>query len=83
LKKELHPGVIALVVIVALALVGWYGYQKLKPGDYVPSPRMGGGSAEQAAPAPEAVSASKSPGEQAYEQSMQGGGVVPGAVGGK
>jgi hypothetical protein len=83
LKKELHPGAMALIIILAVALLGWYGYQMMKPGDYVPSPKMGAGETQTSNKEPAASRQPKSAGEQAYEESTRGGGPVPGAPGGK
>ena len=78
MKKELHPGVVAAIIVIALVLVGWFGYQKMKPGDYVPSPGQGAGVVESETAAASVPPAGNTPGEQAYQQSMQGGGAVPG-----
>ena len=83
MKKELHPGIVAAIVVVALVLVGWFGYQKMKPSPYDPSPGGGVGIVESensAASVP--PSSGNSPGEQQYLQSMQGGSSTPGVPAG-
>ena len=83
MKKELHPGIVALIVVVVLVAVGWFGYQKMKPAPYDPSPGGGVGIVEsENAAASVPPSTGNSPGEQQYMQSMQGGGSTPGVPAG-
>jgi len=77
-KKDLHPGIVAVIVVVVLVLVGWFGFQRMKPAAYDPSPGVGAGIVESENAAASVQPAGNSPGEQAYQQSLQGGGSVPG-----
>ena len=63
MKREVNPSVIAIVVIVVLGLVGWFGYQKMKPAGEAPSTLSQGLTAATTPPsAPQPGAAAPMPG---------------------
>lgn len=84
MKREISPVAIAAILVVALIAIGLYGYRAMQPAPYTPSPGVtaDGGDAPGALATAGSQGQPLSPGEQAYEQSLKGGGSTPGVPGG-
>ena len=73
MKKEVNPVIIGVVIAVVLVAVGFFGFRMMQPAPYTPSP----GVAASDSPGDSAAQP-LSPGEQAYQQSLNAGGATPG-----